>query len=82
MNYLSYLNLGRTAFFVEGLVHVTDLYKDYYLFDEVMYQLVGQRTGQVYRIGTPLRIQVVKVNTERGHIDFALSTSSKSASKL
>jgi ribonuclease R len=70
------------AFFVEGLVHVTDLYKDYYLFDEVMYQLVGQRTGQVYRIGTPLRIQVVKVNTERGHIDFALSTSSKSASKL
>ncbi len=58
--------------YIEGLVHVTDLKKDYYIFDEVLSQLVGQRTGYTYSIGSQVTVEVSRVNPERGHIDFLL----------
>ena len=60
-------------YLVEGLVHITDLDDDYYIFDEQMFTLIGQSKGQTYRIGDPVRIKVVKVDTDEGLIDFVLA---------
>ena len=55
---------------IDGLVHVTSLANDYYHFDPGSRQLVGQRSGQKYRLGEPMRVQVHRVDTETRKIDF------------
>ena len=58
--------------YVEGLVHITSLRNDYYHFDPVGHRLNGERSGQVYRLGDPIRVKVAAVNLDDRKIDFAL----------
>ena len=37
--------------YVEGLVHVSELGEDYFQYDAVKHQMLGERTGQRYRLG-------------------------------
>lgn len=59
-------------FLVEGLVHVDDLPKDRYTHDAVHYSLIGERRGNVYRLGDSLKIEVARVWREMRRIDFVL----------
>jgi len=61
--------------FIDGLVHITALDNDYYHFDPVGHRLTGERTGQVYRLGDRLRVQVAAVNLDERKIDFVLAKS-------
>ncbi len=36
---------------IEGLVHITELDDDYYIYDEAHLCLIGERTKKVYRLG-------------------------------
>ncbi len=56
----------------EGLVHITDLDDDYYIFDEKSYSLIGRDTNRLLRLGDKVRICVEKVNLEVGKVDFRL----------
>ncbi len=56
--------------YVEGLVHVTALRSDYYAFDAVKHRLVGERGGQVYRLGDPMTILVARVDLDERKIEF------------
>ena len=58
--------------YVEGLVHVSELGKDYFHFDATRHQLLGERTGQSYRLGDRVEVRVVKVDMESTKIDFVL----------
>jgi ribonuclease R len=58
--------------FVTGLVHVTALDHDYFHFDPVGHRLTGERTGRVYRLGDPIRVQIAAVHLEDRQIDLAL----------
>jgi len=58
--------------YVEGLVHVTALRNDYYHFDPGGHRLCGERSGQVYRLGDPLRVRVMRVDLDERKIDFEL----------
>jgi ribonuclease R len=58
--------------YVDGLVHITALDKDYFHFDPVAHRLRGERTGKSYRLGDPLRIQIAAVNVDERKIDFVL----------
>jgi ribonuclease R len=58
--------------YVEGLVHISELGKDYYQFDATKHQLLGERTGQRYRLGDRVQVRVVKVDMENTKIDFVL----------
>ncbi len=58
--------------FVEGLVHISDLGSDYFHFDEAHHALVGERTGERYRLSDRVRVQLVRVNMEASKIDFRL----------
>lgn len=39
------------AVYVEGLVHVSELGSDYFVFDNIKHQMLGERNGQRYRLG-------------------------------
>jgi len=57
---------------VEGLVHVSTITDDYYHFHDEQYALVGERTGQRFRIGDGVTVQVMKVNVAERQVDFEL----------
>ncbi|MGI5892568.1 MAG: ribonuclease R [Bacillota bacterium] len=55
---------------IEGLIRVSNMDDDYYEYDEKKHTLTGRRTGKVYRLGDPIRIQVYDVDDENMYIDF------------
>ncbi|CDQ19287.1 RNAse R [Halobacillus karajensis] len=57
---------------VEGLVHVSTLTDDYYHYHEKQYAMIGERTGNVYRIGDEVTIRVTNVNIEERVVDFEI----------
>ncbi len=60
------------SMYVEGLVHITELGGEYYRFDEARQELRGERTGIRYALGTPVRVQVSRVDLDGRRIDFRL----------
>jgi ribonuclease R len=62
-------------FFVEGLVHISTLADDYYLFSEKTHALRGESTGKVFRLGDRLEVRVVRVDVEARQIDLAVEGS-------
>ncbi|MBP7461858.1 MAG: ribonuclease R [Candidatus Delongbacteria bacterium] len=54
----------------EGMIHLSELSDDYYIYDENRMALVGKRTRKVYRMGDKIRIKVASVSSEKKRIDF------------
>ncbi len=59
--------------YVQGLVHVSTMSDDYYLFNEKAHILQGENTGKTYRLGDKVEVQVVRVDLEQRKVDFALT---------
>jgi ribonuclease R len=57
---------------VEGLVHVSTLTDDYYVYIEEQHALLGQRKRRKFQLGDRVRIQVARVDREAREIDFEL----------
>lgn len=55
---------------VEGFIYKEYLPQDHYTFDEQRFLLAGR--GNIFRIGDPLRVKLVKVDVITRHIDFVL----------
>lgn len=68
--------------YVEGLVHISELGKDYYQFDATKHQLLGERSGQRYRLGDRVRVRVVKVDMESAKIDFVLDQEDEAVAEV
>ncbi|MDQ3187678.1 MAG: ribonuclease R [Pseudomonadota bacterium] len=58
--------------YIEGLVHVSELGSEYFLYNEALHELRGERTGLRYRLGDRLTVQVARVDLEARRIDFRL----------
>lgn len=58
---------------VEGLVHISSLMDDYYEYYEERYALIGTHTGNVYRLGDKVKIEVLQVNINDVSIDFIMA---------
>jgi ribonuclease R len=58
--------------YVEGLVHVSYLGNDYYHYDAAKHHLLGERTGQRFRLSDRVRVKVVRVDLDTAKIDFEL----------
>ncbi|AJC49367.1 ribonuclease R [Allofrancisella guangzhouensis] len=65
--------------FIEGLVHVSTIPGDYYIFDESKDILIGRRNHKVFKIGQDVTIRVIRADLESIHIDFELYTPDQSA---
>jgi ribonuclease R len=59
--------------YVEGLVHISELGSDYYHFDAIKHQLMGERTKKRYRLGDRVRVKLVRVDLDTTRIDFVLA---------
>jgi ribonuclease R len=59
--------------YVEGLVHVSELGKDYFHYDAAKHQLMGERTRKRFRLGDRLRVNLVRVDLDSSKIDFTLA---------
>lgn len=57
---------------IEGLVHISDLDDDYYIYDEKHLCLIGERTKKIYRLGDEVKIMVTKVDIELREIYFKI----------
>jgi ribonuclease R len=60
-------------YFVEGLVHVSTLRGDFYHYIEKQHSLVGENTGEKFRIGDRIKVVVALVSMEKRQIDFNLA---------
>ena len=58
--------------FVEGMVAVSSLTDDYYVFDERRHALTGRRTRRSFKLGDRVRVRVDRVNVDRHLVDFAV----------
>jgi len=55
---------------VEGLVHISAMDDDYYVYDERHLCLIGERTKNIYRLGDEMRIKVSRVDIATKEIYF------------
>lgn len=56
----------------EGMVKLGDLGDDYYSFDEKKYEIKGEKTGEIFKLGQAVRFKVTQTDLERKIIDYAL----------
>jgi ribonuclease R len=68
--------------YIEGLVHISALGKDFYHFDAVSHQLTGEQTGKTYRLGDAIKVVLSRVDLDEKKIDFDLTQKSNKAKKL
>jgi len=59
---------------VEGLVKIERLGDERFVFDPAAQTLSGRRSGTVWRLGQPVRVQVERVDRIRQRVDFDLVT--------
>ena len=69
-NWGLYVELPNT---VEGLVRMSDLDDDYYIFDEQHYELIGEMTKKTYKLGQPIRVTVSSTDRLLRTVDFILA---------
>lgn len=65
-----YVELPNT---VEGMIHVTKLWGDYYYYKEETYEMVGRDSGKSYKLGQKLKIVVDYVDRMNKSVDFILA---------
>jgi len=58
---------------IDGLVHVTELGRDYFHFDATRHALIGERSGRVFQLAGRVRVSVARVDLETTKIDFTLA---------
>ena len=73
------IELANFGFFVDvselglsGLVHLSSIADDFFVFDPARGQLTGRRARRVIRVGDRLTVQVDKVETNKKQVDFRL----------
>lgn len=67
-------------FFVEGLIPISQLGRDYYEYREDRHQIRGEKTGRTFSVGDALRVTVAKVDFQRLRCDFVLEEEAENLS--
>jgi len=56
----------------EGMIRLRDLDDDFYYLDEENFQVIGQRFGEQFKLGQPIKIRVKRIDIGRKQMDFDL----------
>jgi ribonuclease R len=54
----------------EGMVKLSSMDDDYYLYEEKQFRLIGRRRGRIFRLGDQIKVGVQKVDTVLSEIDL------------
>lgn len=57
----------------EGLLPIDALDGDDYFLDDLGHKLIGRRSGEEFKLGDPIRVQVVKADLALKQVDFGLA---------
>jgi len=66
---------------ITGLVHVSSLTDDFYLFEPARRQLIGRRSRKRFSVGDEVSVYVARVDTFKRQVDFAIAVPSQTATK-
>src|SRR6266568_4424235 len=66
---------------ITGLVHVSSLTDDFYLFEPARRQLIGRRSRKRYSIGDQVSVFVARVDIFKRQVDFAIALTSEAPRK-
>ncbi len=64
-----------------GLVHVSSLTDDFYVFEPARHQLIGRRSRQKFSVGDKLSVFVARVDVFKRQVDFAVASSTERSKK-
>ncbi len=64
-------------YFVEGLVHISNLDDDFYHYEEERQRLIGENRRRIFQVGEKVTIRVKDVNLARREMDFVLAGSAE-----
>lgn len=59
----------------EGMIRMLNLDDDFYEFDNFNFQIKGNRTGKIYRLGDHIRVRVKSADLTKKQIDFVPAAS-------
>ncbi|PYJ47829.1 MAG: ribonuclease R [Verrucomicrobia bacterium] len=62
---------------ITGLIHVSSLTDDFYVFEPARRQLIGRRSRKRFSIGDELSVYVARVDTFKRQVDFAIALASE-----
>ena len=65
--------------FIDGLVHISNVGDDFFVYDEQQQQLIGKDKGTVFGLGDSVKVKVAGVNMDLLQIDFDLLEKLKSS---
>lgn len=74
-----FVKLAETG--ADGFVPASTIGADYYRFDEARHAMVGDRTGETYRLGDPVEVKLVEAAPVAGALRFELLSEGKSGRK-
>ena len=57
-------------YFVDGLVHISELGRDYFQFDAARHMLLGERTGKRWRLADRISVKLARVDLEQRKVDL------------
>jgi ribonuclease R len=57
-------------YFVDGLVHISELGRDYFQYDGARHMLLGDRTKKRYRLADRMTVKLVRVDVDSRKIDL------------
>jgi ribonuclease R len=60
-------------YFVEGLVPISALGNDFFVYEERQHRLRGRSTGMTYRLGDSIRVRLVEIDEVRRRLNFRLA---------
>ena len=56
----------------EGLVKITEMRGDYFVYEEKTHRLIGRRTKKIYQLGDPVPVKVDKTDILKRQLNFIL----------
>jgi ribonuclease R len=71
-----------TGLAMSGLVPLSTIEDDFYVFDDRRRNLVGRRTRRVIKLGDKLTVQVAKVDSFKKQVDFCLAKEERKSAPL
>jgi ribonuclease R len=61
---------------ITGLIHVSSLTDDFYVFEPARHQLMGRRSRKMFKVGDKLSVFVARVDVFKRQVDFAIAPAS------
>ncbi len=57
---------------IDGMIHIAELGRDYFKYDQAHHVLRGERSGQTFRLGQRVRVKIVRADPDALKIDLQL----------